>query len=216
MSREVSIPVPTAANVTSGQLDLATIDPRSVTGRLSKTLTQDDALAVYGSQDPSSTSESVNLTYVANVIGTDGDATQPPHFSGWRFLFMKRLSASATMNPGLFFASGDGVSVAAIDPISVALHANDAFVRVSLTAFNAPVRLTLASTMSTNDVFNVYATDDTTSDDLHGTTFLGALQGGGSRLPIGSETTLLASTLVVSSTNLVIQRTPRAVSVTST
>lgn len=217
MSQEVSVPTPTFQNQFSAQLDLSGIDPKSVIGRLSKSLQSGDQFAIYGSQDPASTGSSVNLTYVANVFGNDGESAASPQFSGWRFLFVKRLLNSSTFNPGTFFASGNSVTVPPIAPVSVTLPTLNNFAGLSLTSFNAPVRLSLGENMTSQDVFDVFATDDPTATNTRGATFVGQIQGGGSALPLGSGTGLTPNqigpglsapnSLVVAYTNILIQRT---------
>src|ERR1700679_3673174 len=179
MSKEISVAVPTVANQFSAQIDLAGIDPRSVIGRLSASLGPSDMFAIYGSQDPASTGSSVNLTYIANVYGNEGESAPSPQFSGWRFLFLKRVpSPPASPNPGTFFASGNTAAVLPVAPASVALPSHNGFAGLSLLPFAAPVRLGLSANMTANDVFDVYATDDASTTNKQGTVLVGPLQGG--------------------------------------
>src|ERR1700689_1007543 len=91
MTISASVAVPTALNAFSAQLDAGAIDPCTVIGRLSKTLTPSDKLAVYASLDAGATGASANLTRLGAGGVSAGHAPLPPLLGGWRSFFVKRL-----------------------------------------------------------------------------------------------------------------------------
>jgi len=176
-----------ALNTYSAILDTRSLDPADLLVKLSKELGPNDVVTVYGTQDSTATSSSVNLTLLGSLSGNNGNYSNGFAVSGWAFLFFFR--SSGTSAGGYVIASGNQNGTGSmVAPPSVSLPALNAFsALLSLAVFASGSTLVgLSANQTSRDTFNVYGTNDATagtSNGVSGGQLLGTIQGGDGTAP---------------------------------
>ncbi len=180
--KQNSVAVPVVANAFSAVLslvDLNTINP--IAFGFSKALTNSDTFNVYGTLDFAAV-DATNAVSLGVMTGTSGGNIDPDLVAAmltWPVVLLQRVLGSTA---GSFFATGDEDGAASV--ASTALPAAGLFsALLNLTGFGGTVRIGLSALELVGDVFNVYVTQDSTTNPAvtgtNGARFAGTIRGGG-------------------------------------
>ena len=184
--QNVQIPCPVLNNF-SALLDVRALDPSELLIKLSKELGPSDIVTIYGTQDPTASSASPNLTLIGSLPGNSGNTSNALSLDGWAFLIAFRVAGGSP--GGFIIASGNQNGTGAtVTPPSVALPPVGTFSTVLSLAVLAGDNflVTLDANQTSNDTFNVFGTNDATAGGVTGAAggqLLGTLEGGDGTAP---------------------------------
>lgn len=166
----------------SAVLSLLTLNISTPVGiSFSKALTSSDVFNVYGTLD-AATVDATNAVSIGQLAGTSGAPLNPALIKKmleWPYVILQRVSGAGA---GTFEAAGNLDAAPAV--ASTALPAVNAFsALLDMTAFDSTVRIGTSQQQLIGDVFDVYVTNDsTTNPAITGTAgawYAGRISGGG-------------------------------------